>query len=199
MYSCHYQTSRYANLEVSLRYDASKRHQVWRFVTYALVHKRFEHLLSNLISQCILGTWLEVKHGWWRVTTIYIFGVLAGSLMRSIFIVDGFMIGASGGVYALFAGYIAAIIMNWHQTENAVIKLYVLLIVISTVIHNALTSSAIDGGDLAHIGGIIAGILVGIGILKNYSHRDFEEKLKWIAITLFTAFIISAIVHNILL
>ena len=39
----------------SFIYDANRRCQVWRFVTYIFVHKDLEHLLRNLILQILFG------------------------------------------------------------------------------------------------------------------------------------------------
>jgi rhomboid-related protein 1/2/3 len=60
----------------------------------------------NTIVQIFLGISLELVHGWWRVSLIYLSGVLAGSLGTSFCNPNTELIGASGGVYALIVGEI---------------------------------------------------------------------------------------------
>ena len=52
--------------------------------------------------------------GWWRVMLVYTFGVLAGSLMTSIFKPTVYLSGASGGVYALITAHLGTVIMNFR-------------------------------------------------------------------------------------
>lgn len=75
------------------------------------VHIGIAHLLGNLVIQIILGILLELVHHWWRVSLVYVAGVLAGSMGTSLTSPDIFLAGASGGVYALITAHIATIIM----------------------------------------------------------------------------------------
>ena len=65
----------------------------------------------NLIVQILLGIPLEMVHKWWRVLIIYFAGVIAGSLGTSIADPYVFLVGASGGVYAILLAHISSIIM----------------------------------------------------------------------------------------
>lgn len=65
----------------------------------------------NLIIQIFLGVFLEVQNSWWRVTIIYVTGVVAGSMGQSIANPDAALAGASGGVYALITAHLATIIL----------------------------------------------------------------------------------------
>lgn len=63
-----------------LIYRPDRRHEIWRFVTYMLLHMGWFHLAFNLLIQLLLGLPLEMIHGAGRIAAIYIAGVLAGSL-----------------------------------------------------------------------------------------------------------------------
>ena len=65
----------------------------------------------NIIVQILLGTPLEMVHGWWRVLLIYVVGVLAGSLFTSVVDPNVYLVGASGGSYALITAHVATIIL----------------------------------------------------------------------------------------
>lgn len=45
--------------------------EVWRFVTYALLHANFMHVFVNCISQIIICSVMEAVLGWWRTMILY--------------------------------------------------------------------------------------------------------------------------------
>lgn len=93
-----------------LKYDPNRRSELWRYLTYMFVHSDFGHILGNLILQIFLGVALELVHHWWRVSLVYVSGVLAGSLGHSLTNTNS-LAGASAGVYALITAHIATVIM----------------------------------------------------------------------------------------
>lgn len=48
-------------------------------------------------------------------------------------------------------------------------------------------------GYVAHLCGAIAGLLVGIGVLRNLKVRPWERKLWWFAVTLYLLLMCSGI------
>ncbi|XP_070492524.1 rhomboid-related protein 2 isoform X3 [Chironomus tepperi] len=182
-------------------YNPRKREEAWRFVTYMFVHVGVMHILMNLIVQLFLGTALELVHCWWRVALVYLSGVLAGSMGTSIANPRIYLAGASGGVYALITAHIATIIMNWQEMEYAFLQLFVFLVFCGTDIgfsvYRHITDPFDRVGYMAHLCGGIAGLLVGIGVLRNLNVRPYEKKLWWIAITLYSALMISGICFHI--
>lgn len=94
-----------------LKYNSCKRNELWRFVSYMLVHSSNFHLIGNVMLQLLLGVPLELVHKWWRVLLIYFAGILAGSLGYSFVKSCGNLIGVSAGCYALLFAHIANIIM----------------------------------------------------------------------------------------
>lgn len=144
------------------------------------------HLIMNLLVQIFLGIALELVHCWWRIALVYLAGVVAGSMSVSLATPTVYLAGASGGVYALITAHIATIIMNWNEMEYAIIQLLVFLIYIITDIGAALYRQFSDIHDrvsyTSHIGGAVAGLLVGIGVLRNLKVRPWEKKLWWAAV-----------------
>ncbi|XP_052751811.1 rhomboid-related protein 2 isoform X2 [Galleria mellonella] len=183
-------------------YNPHKRHEAWRFLTYMLVHVGVVHLLVNLLVQLFLGVPLEMVHRWWRVTLVYLAGVAAGSLATSLTDPKVYLAGASGGVYALIAAHIATIIMNWTEMEFAVIQLLVFLLLagvdIGTAVYDRYWRHLQQNiGYVAHLAGAIAGLLVGIGVLRNLEKRKWEKRLWWAAVTLYFSLMIAGIFANI--
>jgi rhomboid-related protein 1/2/3 len=131
------------------------------------------------------------------VALVYLSGVLAGSMGTSIASPNIYLAGASGGVYALITAHIATIIMNWKEMEYAIIQLFVFVVFCTTdigfSIYRHLTDENDKVGYVAHLCGGIAGLLVGIGVLRNLNERPFEKKLWWFAVTTYMALMITGI------
>jgi rhomboid-related protein 1/2/3 len=51
-------------------------------------------------------------------------------------------------------------------------------------------------GYAAHLAGAIAGLLVGINILRNLEVKSWERKVWWASIILFTVLMLAAIIWN---
>ncbi|XP_076281091.1 rhomboid-4 isoform X2 [Lasioglossum baleicum] len=184
-------------------YNPHKRFQAWRYLTYMFVHIGVFHLVVNLLVQVMLGIPLEMVHKWWRVLTIYIAGVVAGSLGTSVSDPRVYLAGASGGVYALITAHVATILMNWSQMEFAVLQLLVFLVVTSFDIGQAIYNRyVLDTNDqvgyVAHFAGAIAGLLVGINVLRNLEVRTWEKVVWWVSIITYTVLMTAAILWNIL-
>ncbi|XP_018346074.1 PREDICTED: protein rhomboid isoform X3 [Trachymyrmex septentrionalis] len=184
-------------------YNPHKRYQAWRYLTYMFVHVGVFHLVVNLLVQIMLGVPLEMVHKWWRVLIIYIAGVLAGSLGTSVSDPTVYLAGASGGVYALITAHVATIIMNWSQMEFAVLQLLVFLVITSVDVGQAIYNRyVLDTNDqigyVAHLAGAIAGLLVGINILRNLEVQTWEKVIWWASIVTFTGLMTAAILWNIL-
>lgn len=109
-------------------YRPDKKHEVWRFFLYMLLHAGWFHLTFNLIVQILIGIPLEMVHGSGRIACIYLSGVLAGSLNTSIFDSNAYLVGSSGGVYALLAAHLANIMLNYSNMEYGIYRLLAILL-----------------------------------------------------------------------
>ena len=64
----------------ALMYDPHHREQLWRFLTYMLLHSDLLHLALNIAIQCLLAAPLEHEQGHLRTSLVYFGGVLGGTL-----------------------------------------------------------------------------------------------------------------------
>ncbi|XP_076256523.1 rhomboid-related protein 2-like [Rhynchophorus ferrugineus] len=186
---------------VACIYEPYKRYEAWRFVTYMFVHIGVYHLIVNLAVQILLGIPLEMVHQWWRVLLVYFAGVLAGSLGTSIADPTVKLAGASGGVYSLITAHVASIIMNWKEMSYPLMQLLIFFIVAATDVGTAIYNRYVADvnqhiGYVAHFAGALAGLLVGINILRNLSITRTERALWWASIILFTTLMAVCIVWN---
>ncbi|XP_050500271.1 rhomboid-related protein 2-like [Diabrotica virgifera virgifera] len=187
-----------------LLYDPDKKKEVWRFVTYMFVHIGYNHIITNLVVQLALGIPLEMVNKWWRVLLVYFLGGIAGSLAHSI--IDGNIRlgGASGGVYALMTAHLAQVIMNWDSLRFASVQLVVFGLIISidlgTASYQRYFKQELNGiGVTCHLGGAVAGLLVGIYVLRNIHQTTFEKYIWWAALVVYILLMIGALIATILM
>lgn len=109
-------------------YRPDKKHEIWRFIFYMLLHASWFHISFNLIMQVLVGIPLEMVHGSLRIGCIYLAGVLAGSLGTSILDPNVYLVGASGGVYALLAAHLANIMLNYNNMNYGIVRFLAILI-----------------------------------------------------------------------
>ncbi|XP_054155347.1 rhomboid-related protein 2-like [Oppia nitens] len=186
----------------TLIYDPCKRQEAWRFITYMLIHAGFVHIFFNIVVQLILGIPLEMVHKWWRVGTVYLAGVAAGSLGANISDPFSYLAGASGGVYALISAHLASVVINWSEMEFNWLRLAGLVLFGGTDIGVAIYGRYTDDTQnrtsyAAHLAGAVAGFLVGINVLRNLRVRRWETILGWFALVIYIMLMGFAIIYNI--
>lgn len=181
-------------------YNPRKRYEAWRFLSYALIHAGFFHLFFNVLIQLALGIPLEMVHKWWRVGLVYLGGVIAGSLGASISDPYSYLAGASGGVYALIAGHLANVVINWSEMEFNWIRLIGLIVFggtdVGVAIYDRYTRKEVRTSYAAHFAGAIAGLLLGLVFLRNLRRHRWEIALGYVALVLYVLLMGSAIVWN---
>ncbi|XP_055898545.1 rhomboid-related protein 2-like isoform X2 [Biomphalaria glabrata] len=206
-----------------LVYKPTRRYEAWRFLTYMLMHQGYLHIISNIGFQLLFGTTLEIVHKWWRVGLVYLLGVIAGGLAHSISDHNVSLVGASGGVYAILGAHVAAIVINWKEMNykcldpnemqdnvcfgigrillSAPVRLAIILLLVvpdlSVAIYRRVTEPAANKiGVTAHLGGFLAGVMLGIVILKNVNTLTWEKALGWVTLAIYLAFVAFCCLFN---
>ncbi|XP_043280594.1 protein rhomboid-like isoform X1 [Venturia canescens] len=185
-------------------YRPDKRLELWRFAFYMFLHAGWLHLLFNLGVQLVVGLPLEMVHGSLRIGAVYMAGVLAGSLGTSVFDTDVYLVGASGGVYALLAAHLANVLLNYNNMEFGIVRLVGIFTIASADVGFAIYDryAAEQMGPpvsyVAHLTGALAGLTIGLLVLKNFEQRLHEQLLWWVALGVYAACTIFAIMYNIM-
>ncbi|XP_076254016.1 rhomboid-related protein 3-like [Rhynchophorus ferrugineus] len=188
------------HIDEILQFHPTNRTQIWRYATYMFIHEGWPHLTYNIVVQLLFGITLELVHGWWRPLILYNLGVITSSLL--VYVADQCtaLSGASGGVYSLMTAHIGTIIMNYSDMEHACLHFIAIAILI---IYDVLTSTLLSTKELtnetslvAHLGGAIAGFLIGIWVLRNVDVTDKEKIIWWVALALTTVLLTILIVLN---
>lgn len=181
-----------------LIYNPYRRYEVWRYLTYTLIHAGYWHITFNLLIQLAVGVPLEVVHGFTPLFVIYFGGVIGGALGNSIADSHSYLAGASSGCYALIAAHLSNLILNWSEMKNPCIKLLALLTFTCTDFGTAVYERHFKVGKVAyrtsyggHIAGALSGLLLGLAVLRNVRVHHWEEVVKRIALITFILSMVS--------
>ncbi|MDQ3500026.1 MAG: rhomboid family intramembrane serine protease [Actinomycetota bacterium] len=153
----------YGSFEILIAFGitpaANLQIEIWRFVTYGFVHVNAFHAVSNAIVYWMVGKSVEAKRGAVRVAGVTLLGLVTGGVVAVLFAGPA-LVGLSTAVFALL-GYeflgssIRATLIeprkDWWRLLKELGVIAILVVGLSLV-----SASAI-----AHISGLIAGVLAG--------------------------------------
>ncbi|MGW0942681.1 rhomboid family intramembrane serine protease [Streptomyces sp. NPDC002623] len=136
--------------------------QWYRLLTSMFLHGSVIHILSNMLSLWWIGGPLEAALGRVRYLALYLVSGLAGSALTYLIAAPNeASLGASGAIFGLF-GALAVLVRRQRLDMRPVIA----LLVINLVITFGWAGIAWQ----AHIGGLVAGVVIGFGML--HAPRD---------------------------
>ncbi|KAM9313745.1 rhomboid-related protein 3 isoform 2-T2 [Pholidichthys leucotaenia] len=194
-------------LKSPLPYHPQLRAQAWRFLSYIFMHTGIEHLSLNMAMQLLVGVPLEMVHGALRIGLVYVCGVLAGSLAVSVTDMTAPVVGSSGGVYALVSAHLANVVMNWSgmKCQFKLFRMAMALVCMSVEFGRAVWlrfyppafPPCPNPSFVAHLGGVVVGLTLGVVVLQNYEQRLQEQSLFWIFFCVYTLFVLCAVFWNI--
>ncbi|CAI0414269.1 unnamed protein product [Linum tenue] len=138
------------------------KHQGWRLVTCMWLHAGVIHLLANMLSLVFIGIRLEQQFGFVRVGIIYLLAGLGGSILSALFIQKNISVGASGALFGLLGAMLSELLTNWTIYSNKIAALLTLLVII---VINLAVGILPHVDNFAHIGGFLAGFLLGFVFL----------------------------------
>lgn len=141
--------------------------QWWRFLTSGFVHASVMHIFFNMFALFDLARITTAGYGTLKGAIIMFVSVIFGNL--AVFAGDGntVAVGLSGGLYGLLG---ASIIYYW---QNDYFKTREIRRgVFSTLITNAIISFMPSISWLSHLGGLIAGLVLGV-LLSKKTEKSF--------------------------
>lgn len=150
----------------------------------------------------------------------------------SVFDPDVYLVGASGGVYALLAAHLANVMLNYSNMQYGIIRLLAVFLFgefLIIIFHKPLDNKIINITNyniyvhitascdvgfaiysrysvestsvpsisyVAHLTGALAGLTIGLLVLKNFEQKLHEQLLWWIALGIYAACTLFAIAFN---
>ena len=161
--------------------------ELYRLVTSQFLHAGLIHLLCNMYSLYVIGPQLESFFGKVKFTIIYIGSGIIGGLLSMAFLQDTIVsIGASGAIFGLLG---ALLYFGYHYRVylSGVIKSQIIPIIIL----NLLLGFMISGiNNLAHIGGLIGGVLLSMAVGVKYKSGKSDIINGIIMTLIFVAFLV---------
>lgn len=156
-----------------------------RLMTPILLHAGLIHLFCNIMVQLETGLFFEREWGSWRWLVIYLSSALGSSILSVIMMPDAVSVGSSGAVMGLFGGKAAEVLMRMcerEDTEQAKIGHQVRkeqCMAVSCSVILVMAFSFIPYVDwAAHLGGLVAGLVVGI-VIFSWDMHVLGWRLVW--------------------
>ena len=145
--------------------------QYYRLLTGAFIHGGIFHLLFNMYALWIIGSQLESFIGKSRYLLVYLFSAICASLLSITMNGNVASVGASGAIFGLLG---ALLYFGYHYRVylGGVIKSQIIPII---VINLVLGFMMPDVDNAAHIGGLIGGCLMMMGVGVQYKSSTSEK------------------------
>lgn len=161
----------YTLIKFGANYDILTRMgQYYRLFTSMFLHIGIIHLICNMYSLFVIGKEIESFFGKWKYLLIYILSGICGSILSMAFSHNTVSAGASGAIFGLL-GALLYFGYYYRTYLGATIKRSILPVIVFNLMIGFL-SSGIDNA--AHIGGLVAGILIAmaVGVPDKSNKRD---------------------------
>ncbi|MFG2876103.1 rhomboid family intramembrane serine protease [Streptomyces sp. NPDC048337] len=148
--------------------------QYHRLLTSVFLHVEWWHIIGNMIGLWVIGGPLEAALGRARYLAVYLLsGLGASALVYLLTPPNTPTLGASGAVFGLL-GATVVLVRRLRYEMRPVIVMVVLMLVLTFVPF---------GGSLnvswqAHVGGLVTGALVGLGLFRPTSGRH-RALIQW--------------------
>jgi membrane associated rhomboid family serine protease len=169
--------TRFALLPVAVH----DQHQWYRLITAAFLHANVTHIAFNMITLAIVGPAVEATIGHVRFAVLYLLAALGGSVASYLLsspVIYG--VGASGAIFGVMGAYF--VLARRHGWELTTIS--------ALIIINLLLSftSGIDWR--AHLGGLVTGGLVALGMQAAADRRGHTA---WVGAVVTAAVVLAVL------
>lgn len=161
--------------------------EYWRLIASAFLHDGFLHLICNMYALYVLGIQLENFFGKTRFAIIYLFSAITGNLLSLVFADPNVVsIGASGAIFGLF-GSLLYFGYYYRVYLGTVLRTQIVPVILINFLFGIVTPG-IDNA--AHIGGLIGGVFISMGIGVKFKSTKSDMINGMIVSTLYLLFLI---------
>jgi membrane associated rhomboid family serine protease len=145
--------------------------QVWRIFTAMFLHYNLLHIGLNMLSLFLIGGVVEVFYGKWRYLLIYLLsGIIGGIVTYFVMPPNTLAVGASGAIFGVFGALGVFYIVNRRalgRYGTGAITNWLFWLGLNLVF--GFTNTGIGIWD--HIGGLVAGIIIGALLIPRSRRR----------------------------
>lgn len=148
--------------------------EYYRLFTSMFMHFGIDHIINNMIVLFALGGYLERALGHIKYLILYLISGVGANVISMI--LDGadartVSAGASGAVFGITGGLLAAVILNRGRLEDLSTRQMMFMIALS--LYLGFAETGVD--NVAHISGLILGLTFGLILYrrpKRYVNRE---------------------------
>lgn len=135
--------------------------QWYRILTYGFIHNGIAHIAVNMLSLYYMGSFTEVAMGRVRMFLTYMISLIASGLAVYYFGFNEATVGASGAIFGLFGALFAIGIRTGKGGRQLIVQALPILL-----INLAFTFAAPGISKAGHVGGLVAGFIIGLLIYQ---------------------------------
>ncbi len=148
----------------------------WRLVTVSLTHssQSIFHIAFNMLALWMIGRTLEPLIGKWRFGALYVIATIGGSAAVSLLAPGSWVVGASGAIF----GLMGALVVIARRLGGDITSM---LVVLGINFAFGLFAGGISWQ--AHLGGLIAGAIVGFIYYKTRERRQRTLQIILLIVT----------------
>jgi membrane associated rhomboid family serine protease len=144
---------------------------VFRLIASQFVHGGLIHLMNNLYGLLFAGLFLIPVAAKGRLIACYLLCGLGGSIASVLVHPATISIGASGAIFGLFGILMTLVLLRDTRLERTRKLIFINAGIFVAL--NLLIGAATPGIDnAAHLGGLLVGVLLGIGIFLSHRSRS---------------------------
>ncbi|MBT2478741.1 rhomboid family intramembrane serine protease [Streptomyces sp. ISL-94] len=148
--------------------------QYHRLLTSVFLHVEWWHIIGNMMALWVIGGPLEAALGRSRYLAVYLLSGLGGSALVYLLTPPNTpTLGASGAVFGLLGATVVLVRRLRYQMRPVIVMLVFMLVLTFVPLGGSLNVSW-----QAHVGGLVTGALVGLGMLRPTAGRN-RTLIQW--------------------
>src|SRR5947209_351948 len=143
--------------------------QYWRIFTAMFLHFSILHVGLNMLSLFFIGGAVEMFYGKWRYLVIYLASGIVGGIATFFLQPDALAAGASGAIFGVFGALGVLYIVNRRAFGGSGAIANWLFWLALNLVWGFSTPGI---GILDHIGGLVAGLIIGYVLIPRMGRRS---------------------------
>jgi membrane associated rhomboid family serine protease len=167
-------------------YPFNGTHQYWRLLTSGFMHDGILHIALNMLFLFMLGPMLEGAIGRLNFAAVYLASLLAGSFGALAFTPLSPTVGASGAIFGMFGALLVV-------ARNRGIDIWRSGLGLTLIINVAFTLSVKGISIGAHVGGLVAGVIIGFALVELGERRRMKYAPVAVCVLIAVVSVIGAI------
>ena len=151
--------------------------QYWRLLTSVFLHSGLSHLGSNLLVQILMGNIVERNLGHVRYLILFLLSGIGGNIVSVLYDnalgVNTYSVGASGAVFGVMGVLVLLIVKGRKKLRSGSSMLPRAAFAVFYAVYSGFKNPYTDNA--AHIGGLAAGVLLGLLLTFDMEEADLRD------------------------